>query len=58
MRFVYENREDLDKEYLHDGVFEGYQYHYGKRQIEMSCIDGFFTQRIHLYFCGEEEVTF
>lgn len=50
MRFVYENREELDKEYLHDGVFEGYQYHYEKRQIEMSCIDGFFTKRIHLVF--------
>ncbi len=50
MRFVYRNRHELDKMYLHDGIFEGYYYNYEKRQVKMSCIDGFYSKRVHLVF--------
>lgn len=50
MKFVYENRKEIDEQYLHDSYFEGFQYDYDKRQIYISCIDGRRKKVNHLYF--------
>lgn len=50
MRFTYENRDQLDKQYIHDSFFEGFYYDYEKRQISFSCMDGLFEKRINLLF--------
>lgn len=50
MRFTFSNKEQLDKQYIHDSEFEGYNYDYDKRQISFSCIDGFGIKKIYLTF--------
>ncbi len=37
MLYNYENKDEFDKIYLHDAVFEGFNYDYDKREISFSC---------------------
>lgn len=52
MIFSYENRDQLDKQYIHDSEFNGYRYDYNERKIIISCIDSFYKRRIQLIFCN------
>lgn len=37
MLYNYNNKNEFDKIYLHDAIFEGYNYDYDKREISFSC---------------------
>ena len=51
MRFLFENREKIDKLDSHDGMFEGYSFDSEKRTISMSWMHGFEkNKRVHLRF--------
>ena len=51
MRFLFENREKIDKLDSHDGMFEGYSFDSEKRRISMSWMHGFEkNKRVHLRF--------
>ena len=48
MRFLFENREKIDKLDSHDGMFEGYSFDSEKRTISMSWMHGFEkNKRVH-----------
>ena len=46
MEFTYENRKEIEKQYIHDSKFTGFEYDYDKREIRLFC-DYYFWDNYH-----------
>lgn len=46
MEFTYENRKEIEKQYIHDSEFTGFEYDYDKREIRLFC-DYYFLDNYH-----------
>ncbi len=46
MEFTYENRKEIEKQYIHDSEFTGFEYDYDKREIRIFC-DYYFLDNYH-----------
>ena len=50
MRFTYENRKEIEKQYIHDSEFTGFEYDYDKREIRLFCDNYYQNERNRLFF--------
>ena len=50
MKINFENKNELNKLYIHDSEFFGYCYNYSKRQISFLCDDLYYRKRTQLIF--------
>ena len=46
MEFTYENRKEIEKQYIHASEFTGFEYDYDKREIRLFC-DYYFLDNYH-----------
>lgn len=50
MRFTYQNRKEIDNQYIHDSQFMGFEYDYDKREIRIFCDNYYVHKRNRLFF--------
>lgn len=50
MRIDWNNREEIDKLYIHDSLFEGFRYNYEERQIQLDCENDWLGKSFHFTF--------
>lgn len=50
MEFTYENRKEIEKQYIHDSEFTGFEYDYDKREIRIFCDNYYPNERNRLFF--------
>lgn len=52
MTVDYNNRQEIDRLYTHDYLFEGFSYDYYERQISLSCTNSYLKKILNFEFCN------
>lgn len=52
MTIDYKNKQEIDELYTHDYLFKGLNYDYYKRQISLSCSNGYLKKVLNFEFCN------